>query len=56
MMPDERVATAKPVSIPAVIVAGHDGTICLAITMTASVAAVIASRKGTSIGVKKMLP
>ena len=56
MMPDERVAIASPVSNPAATVAGHDGTRSRAISITASVAAVMANRKGTSIGVKNMPP
>ena len=56
MAPDERVAIDNPISRPADTVAGHDGTVRFAIATIASVAAVIAKTKGTSIGVKKMLP
>ena len=56
MMPPVRVAMASPVSSPAAMVARQDGRTCRAITRMASVAHVMAARKGTSIGVKNKLP
>jgi hypothetical protein len=56
MTPPVRVAMASPLKRPAAMVAPHDGSTRRAISTMASVAQVIAARKGTSIGVKNRLP
>jgi hypothetical protein len=56
MDPTVRVAIASPLKRPAEMVARHDGSALRVITTMASVAHVIAAKKGTSIGVKNRLP
>ena len=56
MIPPVRVAIARPMAIPAQIVAGQVGTVVRPIAMMASVAQPIAKRNGASIGAKNRLP